>query len=681
MKKFISSVIAVLMTVYCTTLVPAADIIIGGTGESAKYTVEHYLESHTVPDTVLSLTQSLNGFVGTNTEAVPESFLGYSAQQNYKQSIVTADGSTTVAIEYTMDGFETGDVNCDGYIDLLDNVLLQRKLAGWEGYNHINTCLYTSDLNQNGNTDPLDTLMLLNSLAKNETESTDSQSTVSITIKDLDKTYIYEAIPGTQLPQRSKFVFNLSQYAFEGWYNSDYSKQYSVVPNSDAVLYAKYENTAFFDFSKGTLYDPNNAKRFSVVENPFGDGYVATATVTSSVSAYGTLKGMTPGFYNGSSTSGYRIKKGSSHIVRFKYRFANTDPSYSSCNLDFYASDVGGLGVNGSKTNVSLTTISGSENFSLTDGWTEVTIKFTNNTDHTYPYFRFVGTKTTANTIYIDDLVIAEQDNSVVKLTVHGKTTSTNLKVGDTLPAPTGERDSFTTTAHTFKGWYSSSSDTPYTTVANGVTSYYAVFEDYSRFTFETAGIYDPNSRYSATSGKLASWYRELDPTHNKNICLRVNLTNNTNNTNVALQISEGANGGFKLKNGYSYVITFDYYIATDSENFKALNFSIRGTDDGHIGIQGNKTDSLTSAVFTSTNKWEHATICMMLSSEITSSYDNLILLAQATTTDNKSCDNLKAYFDNIEIISFKSNTVRVATTVKNVTLNENGNKSVIPVS
>ncbi len=679
MKKVILVISLLLAFALTATSFSAAEIIVGGTGETAKYTVEHYLESHLDPGKELGLTQSLDGYIGTNTEAQPEVFLGYSASKNYQQKIVTPNGSTKIAIDYSMDGFELGDVNCDGYIDLLDSVLLQRKLAGWEGYDHTNTCLYTMDSDCNGNVGPLDALMLLGTLAENDLANTED-NTVSITFKDACKTSIYETTPGKKLPENSDYTLGLTHYAFEGWYNYDYSKRYSVVPNTDTVLYAKYENITTFDFSDTTLYDPNNVKRFSIVENPFGSGHVAKTEVTSSVGVGGTLKGLTPALYKGNTVSSYKIEKGKTYVVSFKYRFANTDSSYSSCKFEVYASAANGLGVSGNKTALSLATLNGSRNLSLTNNWTEVTVQFTNTTDYTYPFFRFHGTNTTQNTLYIDDIIIAEQNNSKVKLTANGKTTTTDLKVGDTLPVLEPSHDNFTEFEHKFIGWYSSDSKTSYTTVASGITSYYAVFEDYSKYTFESAGMYDPNSRYSPTSGNLACWYRQADPVNSKNICLRANLSNNSNNANVALQASEGLNQGFKLKNNLSYIITFDYYISTTDSNFDHVSFSVRGSGDDYIGISGGKTDSLTGTDLYTTNQWDRATLCMKLSDEI-SDYDNLILLTQASTTDNKNCNNLKVYIDNIEITSLGNETVRIATTVKNITFNENGNKSVAHVS
>ncbi len=136
MKRIIAVVSFFLVLIFTASSVSATEIIIGNSNTPASYTVEHYVESIALPDSIMIKSNLYESFAGMLTEAEEEDFLGYSVDYSFKQDHISSDNSTTIAINYTMDGFETGDVNCDGYIDLLDSTVLQRKAANWEGYDH-----------------------------------------------------------------------------------------------------------------------------------------------------------------------------------------------------------------------------------------------------------------------------------------------------------------------------------------------------------------------------------------------------------------------------------------------------------------------------------------------------------------------------------------------------------------
>ncbi len=669
MKKLIAVTSLALALILALNTIGAAEIIVGGSTEVADYKVEHYLESHTFIGNTLLKTDTLSGLVGTTTEAKADTFLGYSASNSFKQKYIANDNSTSIAINYTMDGYTIGDVNCDGYIDLLDNAILQRKAAEWDGYDHSKACIYTSDINADGETGALDALMLLNTLASNENTIDETRTTVSFNIHGNLKSY--ELTPGDALNTLDEIIEeDFTRYTFIGWYDSTFTKKYTVVPSSPTTLYAKYENYTAYGFSPSSLYDPNNVKRFNIVKNPYGDGYVASSTVSEGTTYNGTLKGFVPGIYDGVSTDGFKIEKNKTYIVSLDYRFNSITDGASACTLNIYAASKAGIGLNGSKSPISFKSIKGSSRFSLKEAWSNYSFEFTNNSDYEYLFIRFHGTTSIQNTIYIDNLVIRESDDySGVLLNVNGTLEKSPLSVGDQLPALEAIKDPLFETERAFLGWYDETLTTKYSTVTNGVSTYYALFDGTRYINFEAGGMYDPNGIYSENAvGGPNSWYRAFDPEDRRNITMRCNLSQNPNNTHFGVSVYDGIDGGYKLIEGKQYYISFDYYISASSA-FENLSISVRGCADSNIGTFYGKTDSLAGFTAKTVGKWEKASLNFVAPSSV-SEFPNLIILAQA-----KSLPNVMLYIDNVVIREIEADElVKIATPLLNVTFNENGN-------
>ncbi len=678
MKKFVSAISLFLALSLSATVVCAADaVIIGGSDNISTYTVEHYLESHYSMGNNLILTQTFDGAVGRPTKATPESFLGYTPIEDYKQGYITLDNQANVSINYTMDGFEVGDINCDGYIDLLDSTLLQRSVAKWDGYDYSKVCLYTSDVNADGDVGALDTLMLMNALAGNATELAER---VAVSLNSHGTVTSYELIPGTDLKAADDIVSSdFKTYTFDGWYDSSFSKKYTVVPNEPTTLYAKYNNYTLFTFESGAYFDPLNLNRFSAVDNPSGDGKVLSGYVSNMNSndnaTAGTLRGFNPGIYEGVDSEGFKGVNGKTYTVTFKYRYRDTANCVSTFSV--FGSNAEGLGAAGNKSGaLTLSSTSNSNNnaLPLTTEWSTFSATFNYTVDYPYFYFRFSGNSEDSNLLYIDDFVITESSQDTVLLNVHGNVTSSNLSVGESLPTLEAISDPLTETDFAFKGWYDSTLTNAYTTVSADVKEYYAVYEDYTAINFTQGGIYDPSNRYQKpiSGASISSWRRSIDPTDSSNICINANLSNNINNTHFAVSIYDGISDGFKLESGVTYLVTFDYLVIASEDAPKTISGGTRGATKENIGIAGGKGTSLSSFGYNNTGKWEKATVSFTAVDDA-ADYPYFIILAQAST--DMRYPNVNIYCDNIAIRSFDDGrTIKVASPVDNILFNENGN-------
>ncbi len=132
-----------------------------------KYQVRHYYELHTKPEKQLFLTEEFEAYAGETTNATALNLLGYKAS-TVKQQTVAVDGLTVVSIVYDIIKYKANDVNYDGSVDMLDAVVLQRCLAGWDGYKHNKVCIYGADTDVNGKINVNDALTLLHILAGNK---------------------------------------------------------------------------------------------------------------------------------------------------------------------------------------------------------------------------------------------------------------------------------------------------------------------------------------------------------------------------------------------------------------------------------------------------------------------------------------------------------------------------------
>lgn len=544
---------------------------------------------------------------------------------------------------------------------------------------------YDGDLNRDGRIDSDDAVyMLYSSIFGTEDyplPEIDQSGRIPIYFNNNGKVNSYELLPGEALPEGKDFInTDFKRFDFLGWYDATLTTEYKTVPDHVVTMYAKYDGYTSYSFDFGGIYDPNNRNMIERIKNPFGDGYVLkTIVINNTADEYnGTYRGFSPSVYDSNSTAGFKVQRGRRYEVSFDYRYDEDAPSSAICNLTPFA--VSSAGVNMDLNSSNRTQLSpaysstGGRALSNKGKWTECKFQVTINSDFEYFYFRFLGSsRTDAYDFYIDNLVITDVtvDNSI-KLSTFGEIESTDLKVGDTLPVLDSVTDELTEKTFEFDGWYNKDLTTKYTTVVDGVDTYYAKYKDYSSYTFETDGIFNYNNRYSATSSGGAPWWRELDPTGDDNICLRVNLSNNGANTNVCLQAVEGSTDGFKLTPGSRYVLYFRYYLDTiETSGFPAI--SVRGSTAAGIGTAGGKTDSLVGDDLTVVGRWtEHAYVFTAPESAATSCY--WIILAQRTGTSYT-----KVYFDDISICEFDSNeNVKIPTPAFNITANDHGDVTTV---
>ncbi len=674
MKKIIVAISLLLTFCIVSTTVSAAEIIIGGSDEVAEYTIEHRLENCIASDDIVVL-ETDTSVVGRVTNVTASSFLGYTAPSSIMQSYVKSDNSSVVTINYTMGDFASGDVNCDGFVDLLDITLLQRTLAGWTDYEHYKTCHYTSDLNKDGENSVLDSLLLLNNLANNTLPL--SEGRVMITLNIHGDIASYELIPGNNLSTLEDIVMGpeLERYTFDGWYDSTFTKEYTVVPNTSTTLYAKFKSYNKYTFEGGTHFDPNNTNRVNIIDNPYGEGKVLSSIVCSSQhsdnSLNGTLRTFNPGIYDGIADEGFKPQKGQTYTITFDYRFRDIDTG-SFCRFTPYGSN--SLGIGQAENKSDAITTSNIKSLTLTDSWTEYSTTFTYNVDYEYLIFRLSGNSATQNVVYIDNLVITEPiTQEGVYLSVFGESQSTDLTVGDDLPVLEPYKHALTDENCVFVGWYDETLTTSYTTVTEGVDTYYAVYDRLTIYTFEQDGFYDPNNNYSPTSSRsISCWYRETDPTDSSNICMRANLSKNLNNTHFALSTYDGIDSnGYVLKSNTRYLVSFDYYIDTTSTDLTSINVGIRGAAESNIGKDKGKTGGLGSSSLQTIGKWDKMTI-NITTDETVNDYPYFIFLAQASST--VSYDYVKLYLDNFVVREFDTdNTFKIATYADNITYNDNG--------
>ncbi len=135
-------------------------------GEIRQYKVYHYYELHTKPEKKLYKIEYFEARVGEQTEAKALNMLGYTASEIIQKEI-TPSGTAIVSVIYSMTNYRSNDVNYDGTTDMLDIAVLQRCLAGWEGYDHSKVCIYAADCNVDGSVNAGDALTLLEILAGN----------------------------------------------------------------------------------------------------------------------------------------------------------------------------------------------------------------------------------------------------------------------------------------------------------------------------------------------------------------------------------------------------------------------------------------------------------------------------------------------------------------------------------
>ena len=102
--------------------------------------------------------------VGFDTEAEAGSPVGYTVA-NIGKEVIEENEMLLVAVYYQKLDTVIYDVNCDGSVDMLDLMLLERKLASWDGYDADKVCDYNADANADGKVDIDDAVMMERYLA------------------------------------------------------------------------------------------------------------------------------------------------------------------------------------------------------------------------------------------------------------------------------------------------------------------------------------------------------------------------------------------------------------------------------------------------------------------------------------------------------------------------------------
>ncbi len=264
-----------------------------------------------------------------------------------------------------------------------------------------------------------------------------------------------------------------------------------------------------------------------------------------------------------------------------------------------------------------------------------------------------------------------------IKLINGGNVDVTDLKVGDTLPVLSAITDGYVDdVSYEFDGWYSKDGTVKYTEVVEGVDAYFARFNNYTSYSFETSAIYDPSGKYAqnfSTTG-IAAWERAVDPEGN-NLTVKANLSNHGNTTHFALELFEGSSEGFKLNSNKKYLITFRYY--AKSESVTSHGVSIRGSKQENIGTIGEKTGILVEGQTYSANSWNNGVIVLDTvadegnNSSVNNEFDTkpyLIFCSAAIKGD------LELYIDDLVIREFDGDVDVVAKTpAENVVFNNNG--------
>lgn len=572
-----------------------------------------------------------------------------------------------------------GDYDNSGKITASDAVyLLYYVIFGGEDY-PLNSY---ADLNGDGKIDSDDAVYLLYNALYGEGEypfAEYDENRVAIRFNSNGDVSSYELVPGDELPVNNSAIDkSFNRHAFLGWYDSTRTTQYTKVPDKAMTLYALYEGYNAYTFDGSSIYDPNNKQLVETVNDPFGGkGKVFHAQVINKNDTvnYGYYKGLAPTAYEGASNKGFDFKKNHKYEVSFKYRFADGTPAGTGGKVSVYASNGSGIHASNFKSTVK-TEFADDDSLKVGSDWSEFKFTATNTTDYKYLYIRILGgSSSKVYDLYIDDLVIIDvtPDDSI-KLSVHGVTDSTDLKVGDTLPVLDPIYDKSVETTFNFDGWYDETLTTKYTVVDESVKTYYAKYEYYSELNFETNGIYDPNGKYSDTPKYgVNDWWREVDPTGEDNITLRADLSKNANNTHVALSQIEGTTQGYKLTAGKQYVMYWYYYV--DSSDERSPSFSVRGSAQANIGGSGGKTNSISSFDLNTKNQWLKSAIKFTApESAETSPY--FILMAQLEKPHAEYC---KVYIDNVILMEFGADEeIIIKTPANGVSFNDNGNVTVV---
>lgn len=566
-----------------------------------------------------------------------------------------------------------GDMDGSGRANASDAIyLLYNTIYGDDDY----PLKRNGDINEDGTVDSDDAVYLLyNSIfGPEDYPIPEFDGSIPITLNNNGAVNTYDLMPGDELPTLNTYISKeLDRYQFIGWYDKTLTTRFTTVPDYVTTLYAVYDGYTAYEFNNGGFYDPNNRRLMTAVNDPFGgDGKVLSTKVFGANDSlyYGFYRGLVPSVYDNSLAKGFDFKKGHTYKVSFGYRFADTDPDAASCYVSVYAVDPQGVHLNGYKTVLDPQFTATTGTLTKQSDWTKCEFTVTNTTDYKHLYIRLLGSSsTTAYNLYLDDLVILDitEDDSSVKLVNGGKVESTALTAGNALPVLDDVYDKVTDRTHKFAGWYDKTLTTKYTTVNALVNTYYAKFETYTSYSFESGGMYDPNNKYNVNSKGIPCWYRVPDPTGADNICIRANLNSNGNNTHFAISLFEGSDEGFKLEYGKKYVIKFDYYLQTKS--LEEHSISVRGSSQAKIGTSGEKTDSLTSGALITANGWDNARMMFTPDSTVESS-PYLIIMSQGSY----DIDDLMIYLDNIVITEYAADDSFIITTpADNVSYNDNG--------
>lgn len=473
---------------------------------------------------------------------------------------------------------------------------------------------------------------------------------------------------GTPLPVLDSIEYDVtdSDITFLGWYDSTLTVKYTAVTKGVTEYYAKYSTTVF-DFDDGGMFDPNG--RYN---KPDSSGiavwkYTDSPTDSTNRCIKADLRDnrqnthFALSLFEGSN-DGYRLNAQKKYLITFKYYIVCEGEFTGSLGLQVRGSKAENIGTSGGKSDPLV-----GKTAKETDVWRDGTFYFT--TDDTIletPYLIILAHDTVNDVeLYIDDLYITELEADYpmsVKAFTDKVTYNDNGKLSSAGRVYIGQStvDGTAYEGATFIGWYDSELKAPYTRIPSESATLYAKY-DSTVLNFENGYLFDPNGKV----GSAMSKYDIVDdPDFEGNHVLRASLAGNGNNHNICLPYSGYIEGGYRLKTGSQYTVTFRY--KGENLNSNGVALQLRGSNESGIGNTGGKTNPMARTTILQSDEgvWKTASLSFTCNYSDTD-YPYLLLLAQDNALKNDSC-TATVYFDDIVIKetepakTYVSNTVSI---------------------
>lgn len=404
--------------------------------------------------------------------------------------------------------------------------------------------------------------------------TTSAAETYTLNINGVNQTVDLE--PGATIP-----VPNVP-YEFMGWYDSLKFDNKVETAGEAKTLYAKFNSTVLNFDGADCFYTPNGVQgNFTVVTDPTNSSNkVLKAPVNNGRNNFGVP------VYAGVE-EGYTLVNDQKYEISLRYSVTSTgSTAFTSVGFAPMTCLIAGVGGSGGSKNQSYT----EARLKVTDGeWETTSFVITGNkitADNKYLVLSTYvgGSSGYAGQILIDDIVITPIDGNEKTYTFYNKgvVSTSTAQPGDKLPEVRGA---------SFLGWYDKSLSYKYDKAPATTTELYAVFSK-NTYTFDDGvkDIYDPNNNF-ATNGQAAI---VDDADGNKAIKF---TSNGANRYGFAVSGALGANGGYKLRKGQIYNISFKYKSTGGDINFFA-------TSAVGVGANGNKKTLGWKPAISKTDEW-----------------------------------------------------------------------------